>query len=344
MNEVGDELRQPARAGRTGRARAAAADGGDERRVQRGPAAQPGDWRVRRSHARRQTRSSSASGCSRFRSLPRPSDRVLATRTAYRIDDLHQSVPRHRDRAPPAAVGAQRADVRRQRSDRRADGRQLDAGAVHRRRRADARRRRQPRGRRRAQRAASCLRSCRQAGMGGDLRRHQRSDRRVRSPRPDPARQPGAGAIRGSAGHGAARAELRRAGPVRRAVSVVRSRPGARTRLHQRGGHASGRADLPRHDLPDRRRDRRRRDRADRQGRDPGDPQRPPPADDERRTGRGERAAARDRRAAQSDPGAAAAGGEALRDWPAGGRRRARVEQSADQRHRLRAAPAGRGR
>ena len=56
------------------------------------------------------------------------------------------------------------------------------------------------------------------------------------------------------------------------------------------------------------------------------------------------------RRAAEVDAGAAAPGGEAVGDRPARGRRRARVEQPADQRHRLRAAArrgaarAGRGR
>ena len=51
--------------------------------------------------------------------------------------------------------------------------------------------------------------------------------------------------------------------------------------------------------------------------------------------------AGRDRRAAEGDPGAAAAGREALGDRPARRRRRARAEQPADQRDRLRAAAAG---
>ena len=49
------------------------------------------------------------------------------------------------------------------------------------------------------------------------------------------------------------------------------------------------------------------------------------------------------RRASEGYPGAAAAGREAVGHRPAGGRRRPRTEQSADQRDRLRAAAPGRG-
>ena len=82
--------------------------------------------------------------------------------------------------------------------------------------------------------------------------------------------------------------------------------------------------------------------RAGRQERDRGDPQRPAAAPDERRAGRRQRAAHRGGRSVEVHAGAAAAGGEALGHRAARRRRRPRAEQSADERHRVRAAAPGR--
>ena len=170
--------------------------------------------------------------------------------------------------AHPGAVGAERADVRRRRSDRRADRRLPGAGAVHAPGRAAARHHRQPGRGRRAERPAARLRPRRQAGVGGHLRRDRRRDRRLRSPRPSAARQRGARRAPRPPGHRAARPDLRRGRPVRRPVPALRGRPRRRQRLRARRSDPPGRSHLQRHDLSGARRHRRRRDRPDREERD----------------------------------------------------------------------------
>ena len=117
-------------------------------------------------------------------------------------------------------IGAERADVRRRRSDRRADGRLPGAGAVHAPGRAAAGRHRQPGRGRRAERAAARLRPRRQAGVGGDLRRDGRRDRRLRPPRPSAARQRGARRVPRPPGDRAPRADA----ATRSACAAARSR------------------------------------------------------------------------------------------------------------------------
>ena len=81
--------------------------------------------------------------------------------------------------------------------------------------------------------------------------------------------------------------------------------------------------------------------RAGREERDRGNPVRAAASADERRARLRQRPADRDGRAAQVDAGAAPPVGEAVGDRSARRRRRARVEQPADERHRLRAAARG---
>ena len=196
--------------------------------------------------------------------------------------------------------------------------------------------------RRGAERAAARFRPPRQTGVGADLRRDRRSDCGVRQP----AARCCAATLRWpltwaamSRRSAAPRAATWASAP-RAADALRRLRVRSPTTRAQRRSDAARRTDLQRDDISGRGRPRRRLGRAGRQERHRRHPQQAPAAADERRARAGERPLDRGARAAQVDAGAAAPGGEALRDRPARRRRRARVEQPADERDRLCAVAA----
>ena len=227
-----------------------------------------------------------------------------------------------------AAVGAQRADARWRRLDRRAQRRQRRSGSLYRRRSAAALHGGEPGGGRGAERAPARLHPRRQAGVGGDLRRDRRRDRGVRSRRTPVARQRRPGRAARASRSRRYVASLRRGRSLQRPVPALRRRRQLGGAACARTSPAASRSSASR-PVPCSKRSRRRGDRADRQERDSRHPERATHAADERRTRRHQWPPGRDRRAPQGDAGAAAPGREALGDRPAGRRRRARAEQSA---------------
>ena len=220
--------------------------------------------------------------------LRRPSDQVIATRAAAcrrrsargarRRSSRRRSAPQHAQRADagratscsaPCRVAAampgrfELADQRLVGDDRRADRR------------------------RRAERAAARLRPPRQARVGTDLRRDQRSDRGVRQPRRAAARQHGAGGASRPARHRAARRSCQRRRLLRRRGARLRGRA-ARSRTT----HAAREVTLPDGQIfsvttfPVVGGARRRVGRAGGQERHRGNPRRAAAAADERRAGR----------------------------------------------------------
>ena len=164
-----------------------------------------------------------------------------------------------------AAVRDERADVRRRRPDRRAHGwpaRRWAASAATTSGSVGVIANQAAVGD--AERAAARLHPRRQAGVGSDVRRDQRSDRRLRSPGPAAARQRGAGGLHGAAGHGAARARVRRGRSLRRQFPACAVGHAAGSSCIARRGDAPGRPDLQRHDVAGPACRGRRRDRADR--------------------------------------------------------------------------------
>ncbi len=184
--------------------------------------------------------------------------------------------------------------------------------------------------------------------MGADVRRHQRSDRRLRSSRPAAARQHRARGAPQPAGDRHSWRDLRRRRTLWRRVPGVRDRAGAGARrlsARRRGAgvhgrhararrtrrdHPGRRADPQRHDVPRRRRRGAGRvGRAGGQERHRGDSLGATAEAHERRAGQDQRPADRHGRSPQVDAGAIAPGREALGHRPARGRRGARAEQSA---------------
>ena len=199
----------------------------------------------------------------------------------------------------------------------------------------------------RSERASPRLGAARQAGVGAHLRRHQRSDRRVRSPRASAARQYRARGAPRPRRHGDSRIDVRRSRVVRRRVSRLRdrTRPRRGRRRTRRAAEITLRrpADPERDDVSGGRpRLARRISGAGREERHRGDSVGAATAAHERRARKGERPVDGDARSAQVHAGAVAPGGKALGDRPARRGRRARAEQPADERDRVRAAPRGR--
>ena len=286
-----------------------------------------------------------------------PSEQVIATRTAVVVEDLAPGV---------SAVNRSEFMMRSGISlpllaaDELLGVLSIGASSpspIRRRRRTTAGHHRRPDRCRRPERAAARLSAARQAGVGTDLRRDQRSDCRLRSSGPPAARQPGPRGAARTAGDRDSRRDLRRSRAVRRRLSHLRHRPcsrprsaGARQRCpavagrhtrsrRTRRDHAGQRADPECDDVPGgRSRVRRRFGRAGREERDRRNSFGAAAAAHERRAEQDQRAAHGNSGALEVDAGAAAASREAVGDRSAGRRRGARAQQSADQRHRLCAA------
>ncbi len=187
------------------------------------------------------------------------------------------------------------------------------------------------------------VRPSRQAGVGAHLRRDQRSDCGVRQPGAAAPRQQRARGAPRPARHGSAALDVPRHRVLRR--HRFRGARSARRRSTARLGASRSRSERERSSAS-----RRSRSRARETGRRSFRWRRTSRRKSGRRAGSGrlseearvgERTPDGDGRAAQVDAGAAAPVGEALGDRPAGRGRRARIEQPADERHRIRAAARG---